>query len=142
MSNAELTSQRRRRAPLLQPLLLIFAFAAILVGLLAFHSTTGSHAFAGVPVVHQLVETIPAADSAIDAGSQPGASCGDDCLLDGLTAVLACLSMLVLALLAAAPKRASFMVNLLKRQTTAINTPLEHRSVPSLPLTGASILRI
>lgn len=81
---------------------LALSFCAILVGLLAFHSSTGSHAFAGVPLTHQTQTTPVAATANVDSSpsTTPSIACDVECLVGYAIALLACLSLLVLMAIA------------------------------------------
>jgi hypothetical protein len=86
------------RSSLARTIFLALSFLAILAGLLAFHSSTGTHAFAGVPPTH--AERTAPASAVVDVESSPGVApsvvCGAECLLECAIALLACLSLLVL----------------------------------------------
>jgi hypothetical protein len=86
---------------------LALSLCAIVAGLLAFHSSSGSHAFAGIPLQHEAqaastvavpTEAAPTADST--AGMASHTVCGAACLAECAIALLACLSLLVLVIVA------------------------------------------
>lgn len=90
-----------RRNVFAKSLFLALAFCAILAGLLAFHSSTGSHAFAGVPLTHsEHASPTASVDTTTSQDVAPAALCDADCIMECAIALLACLSLVVLTAVA------------------------------------------
>lgn len=129
---------------LARTMLLALSFCAILVGLLAFHSSTGSHAFAGVPLTHQTQTTSVAATTSVDAAptAPPSVTCDTECLM-GAIALLACLSLLVLMAIAyffRVPTSQAQPRDRGPTATSAIRGP--HFSLPQPSLTALCVIQV
>jgi hypothetical protein len=129
---------------LTRSIFLALSFFAILAGLLAFHSSTGVHAFAGVPL-HAEQTASATAEASVD--SSPGVAnstvCDAECLLECAIALLACLSLLVLTGIAFLFSLPTFRGRPRDRGPTSALAPrADGVSLPQPSLTALCVIRV
>ncbi|MET0716179.1 MAG: hypothetical protein ABWY57_14815 [Mycetocola sp.] len=117
---------------------------AVLAGLLAFHSSTGSHAFAGVPLTHsEHASPTASVDSAPSQDVAPAALCDADCIMECAIALLACLSLVVLTAIALFVRMPTFSARRTDRGPT-LQTVIgdQHSAILRPSLTALCVTRV